>query len=186
VIGGGRTHSAGTAEIARDSGGDSMSIDDTYAFQNTLQRIRQRYALHFLEPAGSRQGEERRLEVLLTAAAQRKYGNADLRYRSIYYAGGNSSAPVDGPPVVSGASTESESSAPAASRTSRRTDDSAPPVMRRRPASDGSSSGPRGPSPIVGVEGPKPSSDTPPAAEKKSESTEPSKGWRKVKPGETP
>lgn len=189
---GGRTHSAGTAQIARDSGGDSMSIDDSYAFENTLSRIRQRYALHFLEPAGSRPGEERRVEVLLTAAAQRKYSDAELRFRHIYYAAGNSSAPVDGPPVVSSSSTSTDGPAPAT--TSRRTssDDSAP-VMRRRPASDGSSTGPRGPSPMVGVDAPKTPdaakpADAPQATPEKKTTDTPSdsKGWRKLKPGETP
>jgi hypothetical protein len=155
-----------------------MSIDDAYAFQNTLSRIRQRYALHFIEPAGSKPGEERRIEVLLTANAQRRYRDADLRFRSVYYAGGNSSAPVDGPPVVSGASTE-----PAAPTATRRSTD-APPVMRRRPASDGSSTGPRGPNPIVGVDAPKTEKAEPKPAES-STSTD-SKGWRKLKPGETP
>jgi VWFA-related protein len=184
VMGGG-THSAGTAQIARDSGGDSMNIDDTYAFQNTLSRIRQRYALHFLEPAGSKAGEERRIEVLLSPAALRRYPNADLRFRSIYYASGNGSAPVDGP-VVS--STTEEGPAPAARSTAAGASrESGPPIMRRRPLSDGSNSGPRGPSPIVGVEAPK-TSETPatPPAKTADTPAEPGKGWRKLKPGETP
>lgn len=47
---GSRTHTAGTAEIARDSGGDSISVDDASALEDTLSRIRQRYALHFHLP----------------------------------------------------------------------------------------------------------------------------------------
>ena len=52
VIIGSRTHSAGTSELARASGGDSMSVDDASALQDTLARLRQRYALHFYLPAG--------------------------------------------------------------------------------------------------------------------------------------
>jgi hypothetical protein len=162
-----------------------MNIDDTYAFQNTLSRIRQRYALHFLEPAGSKSGEERRIEVLLTAAALRRHSDADLRFRSIYYASGNGSAPVDGP-VVSSTSTTEETPATRSS-TAGSSRESAPPVMRRRPLSDGSNSGPRGPSPIVGVDAPK-STDTTSTTPAKTSDTpaEPGKGWRKLKPGETP
>ena len=63
-----RTHSAGTAEIAQRSGGDSMPVDDAYALENTLARIRQRYALHFNLPQGVRSGEERNIEVSLSDA----------------------------------------------------------------------------------------------------------------------
>ena len=45
--GGEQTKSAGTSEIARDSGGDSMSVDDASALEETLSRLRQRYALYF-------------------------------------------------------------------------------------------------------------------------------------------
>src|SRR5262249_10900932 len=65
-IGGTRTRSAGTARIARASGGDSMSVDDGYALENTLSRIRQRYAIYFNLPAGVKRGDERSIDVSLT------------------------------------------------------------------------------------------------------------------------
>jgi hypothetical protein len=37
----------------RQSGGDSMAVDDTSAFENTLRRIRERYALYFYLPEGT-------------------------------------------------------------------------------------------------------------------------------------
>ncbi len=60
--GGPRTESAGTSEIARDSGGDSMSVNDASALQETLMRLRQRYAA-VLQPArrrGARPGTQHR------------------------------------------------------------------------------------------------------------------------------
>src|SRR4051794_11401250 len=45
VIMGPHTKSAGTEEIARRSGGDSMPVDNASALDDTLARIRQRYAL---------------------------------------------------------------------------------------------------------------------------------------------
>ncbi|HUS08457.1 MAG TPA: VWA domain-containing protein [Bryobacteraceae bacterium] len=55
VIGGGpRMQSAGTSEIARQSGGDSMPVDDASALETTLSRIRQRYALHYYLPEGDK------------------------------------------------------------------------------------------------------------------------------------
>ena len=82
--GGSRTHSAGTAEIARDSGGDSMPVDDGYALESTLSRLRHRYALHFLIPADARSAQQRNIEVALAEDARRRYPDADIRFRHTY------------------------------------------------------------------------------------------------------
>jgi VWFA-related protein len=79
-----RTSSAGTAEIAQDSGGDSMSVNDASALQQTLARIRQRYALFFNLPDGVEPGQERNIEVALTPAALERYPDAQVRYRRVY------------------------------------------------------------------------------------------------------
>jgi VWFA-related protein len=55
--GGGHTVSAGTAEIARESGGDSMSVNDASALEETLARLRQRYTLYFNLPDGVKPGD---------------------------------------------------------------------------------------------------------------------------------
>ena len=83
--GGGQTHSAGTAEIARRSGGDSMPVDGAYALEDTLARIRQRYAMYFYLPAGVRSGEQRSVSVELSEAALRRHPYAEVRYRHEYY-----------------------------------------------------------------------------------------------------
>jgi len=81
-----RTQSAGTAEIARRSGGDSLPVDDASALETTLARIRQRYALHFNLPDGVKPGEERTIDVSLADAARQRYAGAELRYRQVYIA----------------------------------------------------------------------------------------------------
>jgi VWFA-related protein len=79
-----RTQSAGTSQIASQSGGDSMAVDQASAFEQTLARIRERYALYFYLPEGMQAGEERSVEVLLTDAARRRYPGAEIRYRRSY------------------------------------------------------------------------------------------------------
>ncbi len=90
------TQSAGTSEIARDSGGDSMSVDGASALEDTLARIRQRYALYFNLPEGVKPGQERNIEVDLASAARRRYSDAEVRYRRAYMTpeGGSAASPA--------------------------------------------------------------------------------------------
>jgi len=82
---GGQTHSAGTPEIAKDSGGDAMSVDDASALETTLERLRQRYALYFHMPEGS-SSEGRSIELDLADSARRRYATAEIKYRRVYLA----------------------------------------------------------------------------------------------------
>jgi len=134
-MGGSRTHSAGTAQIARDSGGDSMSVDDASALEETLSRIRQRYALFFHLPDDVRPGQERNIEVDLTPAARRRFADAEVRYRRVYMTpDGGVNAP---PTTVTSAPRDRVTSRPTASAV----EDT--PVRRRRVAvnEDGSAIG---------------------------------------------
>jgi VWFA-related protein len=80
--GGGQQHqSAGTAEIARDSGGDSLSVNDASALDDTLTRLRQRYTLYFSLPEGVQPGQERNIQVDLAPEARRRFSDAEVRYR---------------------------------------------------------------------------------------------------------
>jgi hypothetical protein len=88
------TSSAGTAEIARDSGGDSISVNDASALQETLARIRQRYALFFNLPDGVQPGQERNIEVDLTPAARQRYPDAEIRYRRVYMTPESGASPL--------------------------------------------------------------------------------------------
>lgn len=83
---GGRTRSAGTSEIAGESGGDSMPVNDAKAFEDTLARIRQRYALYFYLPESVKPGAVHAIEVELSEAAHRRYPGAQVRYRRSYVA----------------------------------------------------------------------------------------------------
>ena len=94
--GAGRTTSGGTPEIAEASGGDSMNVGAAYAFRETLERIRQRYALHFNLPPTARASEVRRVTVELSEAARRRYPDAQLRYRRTYRTPAGLPAPAPG------------------------------------------------------------------------------------------
>jgi hypothetical protein len=123
-----RTKSAGTEEIAKRSGGDSLRVDDASALETTLMRLRQRYALHFNLPEGVQPGQERNIQVELSDAARRRYPGSEVRYRRSYVGqdGNRSSEPV----MIS--KTPSTSRQPAASPSASSSDDR--PVQRRRPA----------------------------------------------------
>ncbi len=114
IPGGGRQplQSAGTAEIARASGGDSMSVDNASALEDTLTRIRQSYALYFQVPEGARAGEKRSIEVRLSPTAARRHPNAQLLYRSSYSA--VESAPSPAPTVITRRDAEPPTTAPPA------------------------------------------------------------------------
>jgi VWFA-related protein len=159
---GGHTQSAGTSEIARDSGGDSMSVNDASALEETLSRLRQRYTLYFNLPDGVKPGDERNIEVALTASAQRRHGDAEVRYRRVFMGSGASrdSAPVHvtRTPVDTGYSTTPVSSSDSSTSTSRRrrvavnqdgsaistptTDDGSPSPAPLKPSPDGQTPSP--------------------------------------------
>jgi VWFA-related protein len=94
-----RTQSAGTAQIANQSGGDSMAVDQAAAFEQTLEGIRERYTLYFYLPEGMRPNEEHSVEVLLTDAARRRYPGAEVRYRRSYLAPNGRTNTEDARPI---------------------------------------------------------------------------------------
>jgi VWFA-related protein len=172
-----RTRSAGTAEIARESGGDSLPVDDARALETTLARIRQRYALHFLVPPGARPGEERTIAVNLAPAALRRYPGAEVLYRHTYYAPAEGGAPApgaettvsSGPRAVEPQPGAAARPAPAATSSTipdAGTTEEAPSLKRRR-AVDGSG----------GATGPNPAATSPQSSRG---------GWRRVTDPEPP
>jgi VWFA-related protein len=126
ATGGARTQSAGTAQIARDSGGDSMSVNDASALEDTLARIRQRYTLYFNLPEGVQPGQERNIQVDLTPEARQRYRDAEVRYRRTFMssAGGRESEP----PHITRAPSNNGYSVPSVSGS----DSDTPAVPRRR------------------------------------------------------
>jgi hypothetical protein len=172
---GSHTQSAGTREIALRSGGDSLQVDDSYALQDTLARIRQRYALHFYLPAGSRPGEERYVTVELADATRNRYAGADVRYRQSYFAPSGGAPAPDSSGVVSRAGSSDPGNDP--------------PVMRRRTAvsqPDSPGSGPlirdNNPAAPAPPAAPQPQSPPPPPAAPSSSTP----GWRTARPEDLP
>jgi len=176
---GGGTHPAGTEEIAMRSGGDSFPVDDAYSLENTLARLRQRYALHFYLPAGVRPGDERDIQVELADGVRARYPGADVRYRRSYYApSGAGSSPAENPEpvVVSSRDSVETGGAPAPG------DDPDRPRIRRRAGVSQVPDRPRD-GPAIHDEGPVSSSPAPPAPP----ASEPDRdGWRKADPNAAP
>lgn len=170
-----RTQSAGTAEIARSSGGDSLPVDEARALQDTLDNLRQRYSLFFSLPAGAKPGERRRLSVALSADAARRYPSAMLSYRPDYAVPGGFS-PQSG---ITGETTQS-ADAPQAPEAQLPAPDSGAPAPRRRSA--GEVYGSRGPDPRLGV--PAPGDAGSPPAPETAKPLEQSGGWRSATPAD--
>ncbi len=198
--GGSRTHPAGTAEIARQSGGDSLPVDDASALEDTINRIRQRYALHYHVDEGVKQGEERGLEVTLADNARRRYADSEVRFRRIYASsdGSNDAGGVEERPVITRTPRRmpGEVARPEVSQTAERE----PTVTRRRVAvseRDGSYGGnpsaatvaPQEESAVSEAAAPAapaaPASPDVPAAPGTAAAPKQG-GWRVLKPGEKP
>ena len=175
------TQSAGTAEIAQASGGDSTSINQASAFEDMLERIRQRYSLHFSLPEGIKPGEERQIEVQLSAAARRRYPDAEVRYRRVYLTPDGSYSDRSSPTMTSkssSATTEIADDPPAGTKA---TGSSTTP-QRRRAVDE--STGPRvltepqtqsPPAKDTSADAQSPTPAAPPDA-----APEPKRGWRRV------
>ncbi|HEX4809552.1 MAG TPA: VWA domain-containing protein [Bryobacteraceae bacterium] len=97
--GGDQSHTAGTDNIARDSGGDVMSVDDATSLEDTLARLRQRYALYFYVPDGTT-ATPGSVEVGLSQEARIRFHDADIHYRRVYMAGGKGGNEQAGPTLV--------------------------------------------------------------------------------------
>jgi hypothetical protein len=80
-------HSAGTETIAQDSGGDTMSLSDASALENTLDRLRQRYLLHFYMSENSLAKTQHSIRVDLATDARILNPEADIRSRRVFIGG---------------------------------------------------------------------------------------------------
>jgi VWFA-related protein len=94
-----RSHSAGCETIAHDSGGDTMSVDEASALEDTLARLRQRYALHFYLTDEAQAKSQHSIRVDLASEARIRYPDAEVRSRRVFMSGSDSS-PTSGPTVV--------------------------------------------------------------------------------------
>lgn len=76
-----------------------MPVNQASAFEQTLERIRERYALYFYLPEEIKPSEEHSVEVLLTDAARRRYPGAEVRYRRSYLAPNSAAGTEHAPPM---------------------------------------------------------------------------------------
>jgi len=113
--GGESNRSAQTSQIARDSGGDSMSVNDASALDDTLERLRQRYTLYFNLPEGVQPGQEGNIEVDLAPETRQRFSDAEVHYRRNHMSPvedrDNTPVKITRAPSDSGDSTSSSSSA---------------------------------------------------------------------------
>jgi hypothetical protein len=61
-----------------------MDVDRASAFQDTLERLRQRYALYFYWPARPAKPQERLVTLALSRSTGAEYAQAEVRYRRAY------------------------------------------------------------------------------------------------------
>lgn len=190
------THSAGTAEIARQSGGDTMSVDDAAALETTLERLRRRYALYFHLPEGATAGTERSIEVDLADSARRRYPSAEVHYRRVFLAPGGSAqsaaetqvtrAPSHLPPVSASSDSGGGSSGGFSTRRRVAVDEPEGPRVNM-----GSADPAPAPTQASGSPTNSPAASNPPAAPastpaKNTDATTPHRGWRRVGDPEPP
>jgi VWFA-related protein len=91
------SHTAGTATIASDSGGDTINVDQASALEDTLAKLRQRYTLNFYFPPGS--PDHSPVRVDLSQEARIRYMDAEVRSRQVFFSG-NASGERAGPTIV--------------------------------------------------------------------------------------
>ena len=89
-----------------------MSVDEASALQDTLARLRQRYALYFYLPEGMSAAERQNLRIDLAEEARLRFHDAEIHYRRVYMSGGTSSE-RNGPTVVTHAQPSDTNADPA-------------------------------------------------------------------------
>ncbi len=137
--GGERSHTAGTETIALDTGGDTMRVDDASALEETLARLRQRYALHFYLPEGVSGTDRQAVRVDLSQEARLRYSDAEVRSRRVYMSGGASER--SGPTVVSRQTPGRETTASMSDDTQVQAADESGPTPKRKRAAVNEDSG---------------------------------------------
>ena len=152
-----------------------MRIDDASVFQETLSRLRQRYALHYHADQARHD-----VEVQLTAAAFRRYPQSEVRFRRVSLEG-------EAPGEVQ----VSRRAAPPPERSEARDTDSRPRLSRRPAVNDRDGhSGPGIAEDTASSGGWRRPDDAAPTAKAPAQPAaqdEPRQGgWRKLKPGEQP
>lgn len=179
------SHSAGTADIARDSGGDTMNVEEASALEDTLSRLRQRYALYFNYPEGTNASGPENVKVDLSREAKIRFADAEIHYRHVYMMAstsrdtqGTTSVTRTHAPAESDSTAGNDTSTPDSGQTHRRrpavSDDSGSSVNTVNPDADSSANGT--------TTNPTPSNSPPSAAPKPVPSPG---GWPSANPDST-
>jgi von Willebrand factor type A domain len=134
------SHSAGTATIASESGGDTMDVDRASALEDTLARLRQRYALHFYLPDGAKSLDLQSVQVDLSQQARLRYRDAEVRSRRVFMSGGTGSDQA-GPTVITRSKQPPDSPVESTTPVADETHSQSAPKRRRVAVND--DSGPR-------------------------------------------
>jgi VWFA-related protein len=157
--------SAGTEAVARESGGESLPVNNASALETAFQRIRQRYAIYYHLPEGIPEAEASAILMDLSDSVRVRYPKAELRYRQVYQVGAarrtfvkrvSPRPPAGGVPAAESISTTAK-------------------VVRRRPVSE--STGPR--VTIAPVRRPTEVAHSGPSVQAKPDSASPSKRQRR-------
>jgi VWFA-related protein len=177
-VGGGqmgdRSHTAGTDTIARDSGGDTMSVDEASALQDTLARLRQRYTLNFYLNGEAQTQAQHSVRVDLSEEARIRFADAEVRSRRVFLSG--ASTEKSGPTVVSH-QTAPEYGQPTDAPVQ------SDPNQRRVAVSEHSSSPDTGPGPSMDtVESPGTNSAPQTTPQSTPSQPQPASGWPKADP----
>jgi hypothetical protein len=104
-----------------------MRVDEASALEETLARLRQRYALHFYLPEGANAADRDAVRVDLSRDARLRYQDAEVHYRRVFLSG--NAGERSGPTVVTRAPDPSE--APVANEPATDQRGSSPPKRRR-------------------------------------------------------
>jgi hypothetical protein len=64
-----------------------MSVDQASSLEDTLARLRQRYALYFYLPEGVKGSDQQSLAIDLSQEARLRFQEAEIHYRRVYISG---------------------------------------------------------------------------------------------------
>jgi hypothetical protein len=158
-----------------------MNVDDARVFQTTLERLRQRYALHYnaSDTAG------RNVEIQLASAAARRHPNAEIRFRRVSQfddaGGGDVQVSRSRPPARQPADNADATPEPRLSR--RRPAVNEPQGDRGATMGENAGGWRRADEPSTSTKAP---TAAPPAKSDTNQQQPRRGGWRKLEPGEQP
>lgn len=169
-----------------------MQVTEASALEDTLARLRQRYALFFHLPEGFASTDQATVEVELSNQTRLRFQEAEIRYRRVYMAG-NSSGDRTGPVITrvqEPANTNPEpvpsQDKPILKHRSIAVNDDSGPTINTIDDPDSGGSGQQNTSAATNAKQP-PAQNTQPSTSTPSSSTQPKRGgWPRATPQDAP